>query len=85
MNCTCLEDIDKRLAEKNLKLNGYAFVMPDFRIRFYISTGWVDRTKAPKGKKNNPPYMFVSFCPFCGQPIEKDQPEPTETPPPEAA
>jgi hypothetical protein len=70
MNCDCINKINERLKEKNLQLTGYAFVAPDFRTKFTITTQWIDRTKAPKGSKLNPPKMFVSFCPFCGDHAE---------------
>lgn len=46
-------------------------MMPNFNIVPNISTAWVDREKAPKGQKRNPPAMVASHCPFCGKPVEK--------------
>lgn len=76
MNCNCLKEIDDKLREKNLKLTGYAFVMPDFSVVPQLATDWLDRDKAPRGKKRSPPAMFASHCPFCGLPVEKAKPVP---------
>lgn len=75
MNCDCITRIDEKLKEHNLKLAGYAFVMPTFKPVFTISTEWIDASKAPRGKKRNPTYMFVSHCPFCGKPAESSHKE----------
>lgn len=71
MNCNCLKEIDDKLREKNLKLVGYAFIMPDFSVVPQLATDWLDRDKAPRGKKRSPPAMFASHCPFCGVPVAK--------------
>jgi hypothetical protein len=71
MNCNCIKEIDEKLKEQNLTLTGFAFVMPDFRSVPTVETGWIDKSKAPRGKKNSPPKMFASHCPFCGTPVEK--------------
>lgn len=71
MNCNCINQIDDKLREKNLKLTGFAFIMPDFRLNPTVSTEWLDKDKAPRGQKRNPPAMFASHCPFCGTPVEK--------------
>jgi hypothetical protein len=73
MNCKCLETINARLKEKNLKLSGYALTYPDFEAIFTINTEWIDRDKAPKGQKRSPTKMFVSHCPFCGTPVKEDK------------
>lgn len=64
--------IDDKLREKNLKLAGYAFMMPAFRPKITIKTEWIDREQAPKGQKRNPTAMIASHCPFCGVAYEKD-------------
>jgi len=85
MTCDCYTEINAKLKEKNLKLVGAALTMPEFKTRFYIATNWIDRAKAPKGKKNSPPNMFVTYCPFCGKPaVDPNDPEP-EPELPEAA
>jgi hypothetical protein len=70
MNCNCIEEVNKKLYEQNLRLSGYAFIMPTFKPVFTITTEWIDPDKAPKGRKNRPMSMFVSHCPFCGKPVE---------------
>lgn len=72
MNCDCITKIDEKLKEHNLKLTGYALTMPDFEAVITIETEWIDRDKAPNGRKRNPTKIFVSHCPFCGKPIKKD-------------
>ena len=79
MNCKCLIELNAKLKDKNLRLASVALVAPSYKARFYISTNWVDSTKIPKGKKKCPPNMMVSFCPFCGLPVEEEKPEPKET------
>lgn len=71
MNCNCINKIDDRLREQNLRLVGYAHTFPDFRIVPTVQTEWIDATKAPKGKRRSPTKMFASHCPFCGKPVEK--------------
>lgn len=79
MNCKCKSEIDDKLKEVNLHLVGYAFTIPGFKLVPTVKTEWIDRNKAPKGKKNNPTCMFASHCPFCGVKIEHDD-KPLNTP-----
>lgn len=78
MNCDCYTKINEKLKERNLKLIGYAFIMPGFVMTPQIKTEWIDRDKAPRGKKTSPTAMIASHCPFCGQKIEQQQPEEKE-------
>lgn len=71
MACNCLNLIDDELREKNLRLTGYAFTFPEMIATPTLTTSWIDRDKAPRGKKNSPPAMFGSHCPFCGAKVEK--------------
>jgi hypothetical protein len=64
--CNCINEVDDEFREQNLKLVGYAFMMPDFRPVVTIRTEWVKKADAPKGKKNSPPSMMATYCPFCG-------------------
>jgi hypothetical protein len=76
--CNCINEIDDRLRVKNLKLVGYAFMMPDFRPMVSIRTDWVKRSEAPRGKKNSPPNMVAAFCPWCGvkyNTVKTEEPE----------
>jgi hypothetical protein len=70
MKCKCWKEVDDKLREKNLRLTGATFVMPNFALVPTITTAWVDKEKAPKGQKRNPPAMLASHCPFCGVKIE---------------
>lgn len=67
MNCDCATEVDARLKSENLRLVGYALVAPDYKSIPYIQTEWINRDKAPKGRKRNPTYMLASHCPFCGK------------------
>ena len=69
--CNCINEIDDKLREQNLKLVGYAFMMPDFTPVINIRTEWVKRDQAPKGKKKSPTPMLASHCPFCGKAYER--------------
>jgi hypothetical protein len=71
MNCKCKDEINAKLATMNLRLVGYTYLMPDFRLVPQISTEWVSKDKAPKGEKNKPTAMLASHCPFCGVKIEQ--------------
>lgn len=71
MKCDCINEINEKLKEHNLRLSGYAFMMPDFKAIITINTEWIDRDKAPKGQKRNPTKMHASHCPFCGKEIER--------------
>lgn len=64
--CNCINETDDKLRAQNLKLVGYAFMMPDFRPVISVRTEWVKRAEAPKGKRTSPPQMMASYCPFCG-------------------
>ena len=64
--CNCINETDDKLRAQNLKLVGYAFMMPDFRAVVSIKTDWVKRSAAPKGKKASPPSMMATYCPWCG-------------------
>lgn len=70
MNCQCLSKIDAKLKAQNLELTGCIYVMPEFKRTPVIACGWIDRDKAPKGKRNSPPPMIASHCPFCGRKIK---------------
>ena len=70
MNCDCFSNINDKLEPDNLQLTGYAIVLPDFKVVITIRTEWLHKDKAPKGKKNSPPPMIASFCPFCGKPAK---------------
>ena len=71
MNCKCFDEVDEKLRAQNLKLVGYAFIMPSFSLTPTVATQWIDKAKAPAGKKRTPPYVFASHCPFCGKPVKK--------------
>ena len=71
MNCDCINRVDDKLREKNLKLVGFAFIMPDFEVTPQIATAWLDKSKAPRGQVRMPPAMLASHCPFCGKPVAK--------------
>jgi hypothetical protein len=64
--CTCAEDIDKLLAEKNLRLVFATLITKnmDITAKLCVATEKID-TKIRK----NPPLVTVSFCPFCGEKI----------------
>lgn len=79
MNCDCINKINEKLKEHNLKLCGYAFVMPDFKAVITIQTEWIDANKAPKGRKRNPTKMLASHCPFCGKEVEQQKPASDES------
>lgn len=72
MTCRCIEELDERLKAKNLKLgaSSMGFRMPKFELMLSLPLEWIDRSKAPKGKLKSPPRMFVSYCPFCGNPVD---------------
>jgi hypothetical protein len=70
-------EVNEKLKEHNLRLSGYSFLMPDFKPVFTINTEWIDEAKVPRGKKKWPTSMFVSHCPFCGNPVKED-PEKTQ-------
>lgn len=77
--CTCIADIDLKLEEMNLILNGYAFQCTGLLPVAFISMEWRDKNLAPKGKKNSPPKMWASHCPFCGlayDDINSEEPTP---------
>jgi hypothetical protein len=77
MNCDCINTINKKLAEKNLHLAGYSYLMPSFKPIFKIACDWDDESKTPRGQRRRPPSMFVSHCPFCGTKVEIPKDETT--------
>ena len=74
--CNCINEVDEKFREENIRLTGYALMMPGFRPVATIRTDWVKRADAPKGKKNSPPAMMATFCPFCG--VKYADPEPAK-------
>jgi hypothetical protein len=78
MNCDCHTKVNEKLREMNLKLVGYAFIMPGFVLTPQIATEWIDKEKAPRGQKRNPTAMLASHCPFCGQKIEQKEEKETD-------
>lgn len=75
MKCNCVKEMDAKLGEKNLALNG-SFIMPEFKFLLSVACHWVDDDKIPKGKKHSPPSILVSHCPFCGIPVEDKKENP---------
>lgn len=71
--CGCRERINEKLREQNLRLSGMALVPPSYQYVPFVQTDWNDREKAPRGQKNNPPYMLASHCPWCGVKIEVEK------------
>ncbi len=73
MMCDCFSRLDKELKERNLQLAGYALLQqPRLVVVPTIQTEWRDASKAPRGKKRNPPAVMGSHCPFCGTPAEPE-------------
>lgn len=72
MNCDCIEKMDERLKEKNLRLVGFAIPAPDYKVIPTVNTEWIDPSKAPKGEKNRPTKILASHCPFCGKSVNKE-------------
>lgn len=64
--CNCINEVDDKLKEHNLRLTGYSLRVPDFTAVVSMRTEWIEKDKAPRGKRNSPPVMFASHCPFCG-------------------
>ena len=65
MTCTCADEIDKKLAERNTRLT---------RALVFSKTGrennpdlllQTDQIEKGRGKQKAVS-MFISFCPFCG-------------------
>lgn len=69
MNCNCVQEIEAKLKEQNIKLaeSNFAMQWPECSMRFVIPTQWVDKTKAPKGKVKRCPPLFAAHCPICGK------------------
>jgi hypothetical protein len=69
MNCNCITELDEKLKDKNLTITGVTLLLPDFKTVPVIACGWLRRQDAPKGKRNNPPPLIASHCPFCGEKV----------------
>lgn len=70
MNCDCITQINKKLAEQNLELDViFVNIMTTFDASLGIGTHWKDSNKKIRGKK--PTSILVTFCPFCGMKAEK--------------
>ncbi len=75
MNCKCIEELDAKLLEHNLLMACCALKFPNLKTVINLRTEWRDKSKAPRGQKNNPPSMRASHCPFCGVKLEADKEE----------
>lgn len=73
MNCDCKEKIDSELRSKNMRLVGYAMVIPSFKYVPTVATEWIDEQTVQKSKRKNPTKMLASHCPFCGKPTSKEE------------
>jgi hypothetical protein len=71
MNCHCLGKINENLRSQNLRLTGYAFELPAFRLVPPMATAWLNLAKVPRSQRKTTPAMFASHCPFCGKPVKK--------------
>jgi len=71
--CNCLNEIDDKLRERNVRLVGYALTFPSLNAIATIKTEWIDLGKVPKGQKKKCPGMFASHCPFCGVAYPKEE------------
>lgn len=69
MRCNCIQEIDAKLKEQNVRLadSNFAMQWPECTTRFLIATQWVDSSKAPKGKVKRCPPLFAAYCPICGK------------------
>jgi hypothetical protein len=70
MKCKCREECDEKLKTMNLRLVGYTYKMPSFKVFPQVKTEWIDPKAAPKGKAKSPPPVMATHCPFCGNPVE---------------
>lgn len=60
--CTCIEDVNAKLAQRNTRLS-LALVFSDpVGERLMITTEVIEKKRGAKAC-----VMFPSFCPFCGE------------------
>jgi hypothetical protein len=62
--CNCAEKVDTLIYEKNLRLVYATIISKDMELtsKLCVATEKID-TKIRK----KPPFITVSFCPFCGE------------------
>lgn len=62
MACTCIKDLNEKLAEHNAVLVTTILGMPSVAV--------IGTVKLDSKKRGKPPVMLASFCPFCGAAYE---------------
>lgn len=71
MNCDCVQQINEKLAERNMELDVTLLLSNGGGVTLSMSTHWKDASKKARGQK--PTTLIVNFCPFCGTSAEKVQ------------
>lgn len=67
--CDCRTRIDEKLAPRNARL-AFGFTLGNASMDVTPPLITVEKL-APRGKK--PPWLFASFCPFCGEDLRKGE------------
>lgn len=70
MACNCIEEVDTKLAEYNIRILVPMFIIPRGggkpEPRVFVETVKIDTKKRAKT-----PAVFATFCPFCGLKYEE--------------
>lgn len=80
MACSCIADVDAKLADHNARL-GVAF---SFSHKGVPGQAWPHLVveKIDAKKRGRLPVMVPTYCPFCGEPYEPQPALPAAPPPP---
>lgn len=62
MTCSCIEDIDKKLAERNTRLAQTIIFSKPAYATVTLVTEIIERKRGAR-----PVVMLPTFCPFCGE------------------
>jgi rubredoxin len=67
--CSCIEDVNRDLAEHNAVLVTTLFREPNVAV--------IGTEKRDSKKRGRPPAMLATYCPFCGLAYDAKQPLPS--------
>jgi len=82
MKCECLTRIDEGLKKHGFKLSDkfLTFMVNDADLSLHMALTWpLERLDGKRLLRKDPKGQIMSHCPFCGQPIKREEREKSQT------
>ena len=79
MKCSCIEEMNAKLKEHNVRLKTSLFLSGRYagQARIAVSTIWIETPKSGRGRtRKEPMQIILSHCPFCQIKLDDDDDEP---------